>query len=305
MTHDSKKMVGASKEKAYDIFHFATNQPSTEAPVMVAHHVSREPNRTSQAREGRIAAAPDEETRQVQRNLENADRFAKGFVKPRISKTRRDGSVQEQNKEGLPYRNKVTKSGKVKKGIGEGVFGDSDHSKEVLSAVGQLARGERVGGQAGRDAAFVGSLVLAKEVQRNPRTAITGAMVMQMAMEGKLVSGVGETDDPKTSFDRMKVHSSKPFEVAEALKYMPMEGVGAMEQTRNLNSELAQRGPFRPELADRPFTGGQTMANREILAIQMWVKSLDIKTDEGGQIRTLEELKSKIREKMYELYGLK
>ncbi|WP_209445585.1 hypothetical protein [Streptomyces roseochromogenus] len=305
MTYDSKMMVGSSREKAYDIFHFATNQRSDEMPVMVAHHVSREPNRISQAREDRIAAAPDEQTRQAQRELENADRFAKGFVKPRISKVRRDGTVAEQNKEGLPYRNKVTKSGRVKKGIGEGIFGDSDHGREVLSVIGQLARGERVGGTAGRDAAFVGSLVLAKEVQRNPRTAVTGAMVMQMAMEGKLVTGVGEMDDPKTSFDRMKVDPGKSFEAVEALKYMPMEGVGAMEQTRNLNNELADRGPFRPQLADRPFAGGQTMANREILAIQMWVKSLDIKTDEGGEMRTLAELKSKIREKMYELYGLK
>jgi hypothetical protein len=129
-------------------------------------------------------------------------------------------------------------------------------------------------------------------------------MVMQMAMEGKLVSGVGEMDDPKTSIDRMKVDPSKSFEAAEALKYMPMEGVGAMEQTRNLNSELAERGSFRPELADRPFAGGQTMANREILAIQMWIKSLDVKTDEGGEIRTLEGLRIRIREKMYEFYGL-
>ncbi|MFD9213230.1 hypothetical protein ACFVY9_08960 [Streptomyces sp. NPDC059544] len=311
MREDGLNMLGSSREKAYDVFTFDDGRSADERdpgdyPPMVAHHVPREPNRDRDRRRAAVEAAPDEMSRESLRAAENLDRFTKrGLVKSRVSKTKRDGTTEEQNRAADRYRERVSKKGRVTKGIDEKVFGDPDHAAQVLDAIAKMARGERVGGRVGTDAAAVGALMLGKEVHRNRRAAVTAAMVFQMSAQGRDVSGVAEFASPRDSLQHMRVGAQGAFDVRRALKFFPMEGQGAVGDALDLDAELKRRGPFDSSLADEPLQGGQRTADREILAIQMWIKSLDIKTDEGGRIRTLQQLRQQIRAKMFEFYGLR
>lgn len=311
MREDGLNMLGSSREKAYDVFTFDDGRSAAERdpgdyPPMVAHHVPREPNRDRDRRRAAVEAAPDETSRESLLAAENLDRFTKrGLVKSRVSRTKRDGTTEEQNRAADRYRERVSRKGRVTKGIDEKVFGDPDHAAEVLDAIGRMARGERVGGRVGTDAAAVGALMLGKEVHRNRRAAVTAAMIFQMSAQGRDVSGVTEFDSPRDSLRNMRVGAQGAFDVGRALKFFPMEGQGAVGDALDLDAELKRRGPFDSSLADEPLQGGQRTADREILAIQMWIKSLDIKTDEGGRIRTLQQLRQQIRAKMFEFYGLR
>ncbi|MFI5750705.1 DUF4157 domain-containing protein [Streptomyces sp. NPDC051644] len=307
MREDGQQMLGSSKEKAYDIFAFesAERGDSDGFAPMVAHHVPREPNRDRDRRQAAVEAAPDEKTREIVQATENLDRFTKrGLVKSRVATTKRDGTTEEQNRAADRYRERVSKKGRVTKGIDEKIFSDPQHSADVLDGVERMARGERVGGRVGTDAATVGALMLGKEVHRNKRAAVTAAMIFQMSSQGRDISGVDEFSSPNDSLEKMKVGNQGEFDMGRALKFFPMEGQGAVGDAMDLDSELKRRGSFNPSLANQPLEGGQKTANREILAIQMWLKSLDIKTDEGGKITTLQQLKDKVRAKMYEFYGL-
>lgn len=80
-----------------------------------------------------------------------------------------------------------------------------------------------------------------------------------------------------------------------------------MEQARTLDRQRAKERESGADTSEKAFNGKniQGLANREILVIQMWIKSLDIKTEKGSEITTLEQLKGRIREKLFHLYGLK
>ncbi|MEU3561264.1 DUF4157 domain-containing protein [Kitasatospora sp. NPDC006786] len=299
MNHQGPSMAGFeyTNESAHDVFEFEDGPDRT--PAAVTHTVLRETNKMRNAQQKRIAAGADKEEQESLRAVESAQRLQRAVIK----RQHENGQAEEH----LRYRGRKNRAGTFKEGIAERILNDPDHNREVVEGVRTMAAGGRVDGQVGRDAAFLGSLIMGKEVHRNERSIIHSGMLLQMAAEGSRVSGVAPTADPKTSLPGLRVHRGEAMPVAEALKYLPMEGGGAMEQARTLDRQRAKERESGADTSEKAFNGKnvQGLANREILVIQMWIKSLDIKTEKGSEITTLEQLKGRIREKLFHLYGLK
>ncbi|MFF2545545.1 DUF4157 domain-containing protein [Kitasatospora sp. NPDC058063] len=299
MNHQGPSMAGFeyTNESAHDVFEFEDGPDRT--PAAVTHTVLRETNKMRNAQQKRIAAGADKEEQESLRAVESAQRLQRAVIK----RQHENGQAEEH----LRYRGRKNRAGTFKEGIAERILNDPGHNREVVEGVRTMAAGGRVDGQVGRDAAFLGSLIMGKEVHRNERSIIHSGMLLQMAAEGSRVSGVAPTADPKTSLPGLRVHRGEAMPVAEALKYLPMEGGGAMEQARTLDRQRAKERESGADTSEKAFNGKnvQGLANREILVIQMWIKSLDIKTEKGSEITTLEQLKGRIREKLFHLYGLK
>ncbi|GAB7186583.1 hypothetical protein ATKI12_6414 [Kitasatospora sp. Ki12] len=297
MNHHGDRMLGFGQEGARDVFEF--EGATGGGPAAVTHTMLRETNTVRNARLRRIEAGADEAEKQRRRTVENSLRLQRAVVQ----RQRENG----RNEEALPYQGRNNRNGDFKEGVAERILDDSNHSHRVVAGVQRMAAGDRVGGDVGRDAAFLGSLIMAKEVHRNQRSVIHAGMLLQMAAEGSRVSGVAPNADPKSSFPQLTAHQGEAMPMADALKYLPMEGGGAMDHARKLDKQREAERASGADTSEKAFRGNrvQGLANREILVIQMWIKSLDIKTDENGEITTLEQLKGRIREKMFHLYGLK
>ncbi|MEV0780122.1 DUF4157 domain-containing protein [Streptomyces sp. NPDC050428] len=300
MREQGDQTLGYRQEdtEVHDIFDYE----SAAGGVTSALHASnRENDRTRAARDRRVYNAKNPADQTNRRHAENTLRIQRGFVH-RLTSTgqKADGAV------GLPYLGKEEKDGSWNPGISGGLLGNAAHASSLAGAVEDMAAGGRSSGQVGRDAAFLGTLMISKEAQREKRALISSGMILQMATQGSLVTGLDSGSDPKKVYGNLNVDKGSRFPLGEALNLLPMETQGAMNFTRRLAGQRERDKASGKDVSDKPFRGKniQGQVNREILALQAWVKSLDIKTSSGGEIETLEQLREQVRAKMYTLYGL-
>jgi hypothetical protein len=171
-----------------------------------------------------------------------------------------------------------------------------------MEAARELASGQRPTGQRGLDGAHLGVLITGQEAHRNSRTLITAAMILDMADRGHHVSAPAGT----AGTSRLNVDTSRRMSGLEALKLLPMAPQRAMEEARQLDAYLETwaRTPSGERAGLRKRAGAQRLAEREIAAVRVWVRSLDVKTSTGKELETFDELKEQLRERAYSIYGL-
>lgn len=244
--------------------------------------------RITESAENASDPAEAETKRRTQEAIEDQRRAQRRTVKGLNRKATKKGLDRSTRAAALSYDDILRK-----------IFSDDARGDDAMNATRELARGERPTGRRGDDAAELGVLIAGQEAHRNPRTLITSGMILDIAGEGdhvELPPGKDPSDPRNLTVDRKRRMAG-----ADALRLLPMTPQGAMEQARQLDEHL-NRPKEERELEKR--SGAQALADREIMAIRVWIKSLDIKTSEGGKIETLDALKAQIRQRMYRIYGL-
>ncbi|MGW0791110.1 eCIS core domain-containing protein [Streptomyces sp. NPDC002911] len=249
--------------------------------------------RIEDAAKGAASPQQAESMRRAQQEIENQNRVNRGLVKGVRKKILRTGEVRENRGAGLPYDK-----------IQEEIFSDERRGQDAMEAARELARGDRPTGRRGQDAAHLGVLIAGQEAARNPRTLITSGMVLDMAGQGGHVQLDREKDLTKPR--NLTVDPKRRMPGGDALHLMPMAPVGAMEDARQLDEYMARRVATPPAQRGglEKNSRAQAMADREIMAIRVWIKSMNIKTTTGGELKTLADLKQQIRSRMYQMYGL-
>lgn len=290
MRNQGDQMAGYRDSYVTDYFEYGHASGDVSS---VAHYTKGESDRIKNATDRRVYGSSQNAV-DLANNRADADdlHLQRGLVK----RQRGDGSSERE----LRYLQRKNRD--PEPNVADRIMGTQEEGKALAENVEHMAPGGRVAGQEGRDAAFFGTLALAKEAHRNPRALVTSGMILQMASQGSMVNGVTPTTDPKDAVTNMKAQHGTPFPMKEALPFLPMEQQKAMKSFGDLEGQRAS-SPAAGAADEFRRKGPKTLANREILALQLWIKSLDIKTDSGGELRTKEELKQKIRVKMSELYG--
>ncbi|MGW4045202.1 eCIS core domain-containing protein [Streptomyces sp. NPDC004721] len=271
------------------------------APPTVAVYQPNETNKAQADMEKRLKEAaahgssPEEgaELRQEQQLVEDEQRARRRQIKAgKYKRMKRSGELRDGRAKPLTYS-----------AIEDDIFSDPRRGRDAVEAARELASGQRPKGQRGLDGAHLGVLISGQEAHRNPRTLITAAMILDMAERGHSVS-VPSGNAGGTS--TLNVNPNRRMSGLEALKLLPMAPGGAMEESRQLDDYMEEWAGATPDerakLGRR--AGAQRMADREIGAVRIWVRSLDIKTSAGKQLATFEELKEQIRQRIYNIYGI-
>ncbi|MGW1024852.1 eCIS core domain-containing protein [Streptomyces sp. NPDC002577] len=291
MRSQGDRMAGHQDSYVTDFFEYEHDSGESST---VAHYTKGESERIRNAVDRRIYNSSETATDYANNRAAADDlHLQRGLVK----RLRQDGSSERE----LRYLQRKNRG--PEPNVADRLMSTAQEGQALAGDVEQMTPGGRIPGQAGRDAAFFGTLALAKEAHRNPRALVTSGMILQIASQGDLVAGVTPSTAPEDALAKMQSQRGTAFPMGDALAYLPMEQQGAMksfgdlEQQRSENPQAGAQDEFRRK-------GPKTLANREILALQLWIKSLDIKTDSGGEIKTKEQLREQIRRKMAELYGL-
>ncbi|MGW2118034.1 hypothetical protein ACWCPH_22285, partial [Streptomyces zhihengii] len=284
------QLSGHQKSYVTDFFEFDHDSGETSS---VAHYTKGESERIRNATDRRVH---QNSSNAVERSNNRAEADGLHLQRGLVKRQRADGSNERE----LRYLQRKNRD--AEPNVADRLMETPADGLRLAQDVEHMAQGGRVSGQDGRDAAFFGTLALAKEAHRNPRALITSGMIVQIATQGSMVNGITPTTRPQDAVGLMSRQPGTAFNLKDALPFLPMEQQKAMKSFADLEGQR-ESNPAAGATDEFRRKGPTTLANREILALQVWIKSLDLKTDSGGEISTKKELKEKIRTKMSELYG--
>jgi hypothetical protein len=154
--------------------------------------------------------------------------------------------------------------------------GGAAEGKMIGTDLARFAAGGRPSGPNSGMVAFLGTLMVVQEVHRNVGAVVTSGMTIQMLQEGR---------DFKDTLNRL------PMAMAKAQK-------GADEVEKYLKRTPEERKKRQPT------RHAKKLINRELNAIRLWVRTLNIYVDEESGLTVQQQLEAQIRQRMYQLYGL-